>query len=64
MDFVLRVDQAATSTLQRLAFGHLDYLVWPGAVLFGWVGIFPTLAGVSAVGGRQEYRRPQTKMIQ
>uniref|UniRef100_A0A7S4VYM5 Phosphatidic acid phosphatase type 2/haloperoxidase domain-containing protein n=1 Tax=Alexandrium monilatum TaxID=311494 RepID=A0A7S4VYM5_9DINO len=52
MESVFRLDERLTDVLQRLAFGPLDFLVLPGAVLFGWEGIGPVLISVFLLGGQ------------
>lgn len=49
------IDVCFTQAIQRLAFGYFDYAVLPGAVMFGWVGIGPSLATVFAVGGSSAF---------
>merc|ERR1719401_966287 len=48
---VLQVDARLTAAVHHLAFGRLDYAVLPGAMLFGWAGIGPSLACVALIGG-------------
>eukprot|EP00933_Yihiella_yeosuensis_P043670 TRINITY_DN38601_c0_g1_i1.p1 TRINITY_DN38601_c0_g1~~TRINITY_DN38601_c0_g1_i1.p1 ORF type:complete len:214 (+),score=30.14 TRINITY_DN38601_c0_g1_i1:52-693(+) len=55
MENVIAIDAMCTESIQRLSFGKLDYLVLPGATMFGWLGIGPSLMGVFAIGGRPAF---------
>lgn len=48
---LVALDARLTTRLQRLAFGRLDCVVLPGAVLFGWKGIVPVLMTLLVLTG-------------
>lgn len=53
LDELSRLDERLTGAVQRLALGPLDYAIYPGAVLFGWEGIFVVTGAFFAYVGVQ-----------
>jgi len=51
MDTLKHADEHCTSLIQRLRLGPLDYVVYPGATLFGYKGIGPSLIFVYLASG-------------
>mmetsp|Transcript_27231 Transcript_27231/g.63451 ORF Transcript_27231/g.63451 Transcript_27231/m.63451 type:complete len:205 (-) Transcript_27231:159-773(-) len=50
-----KLDVSLTQVIQRLEFGFIDYLVVPGACLFGWAGIGPVVTAVALYAGVQGF---------